>query len=732
MARRSPVIIAVDGRSGAGKSTLALELATALRAHRRVSLFHLEDVYTGWDGLAAGRERYVADVLESLHWGEDARWTAWDWVHDTDGERRTTAAADVVIVEGVGAGCREARRYLDAVVWVEVEDTARRRRALARDGDAFAPHWERWAVQERRWLAADPVPESADVLVFNPADGSAPADTLRALAQLPGLQEPLRPEIQAAASPALLSRRVPWAGPPSVPELFEDLCPGPHAVLLDSSNAALPGATRNRFSILADGGGSAAWRIEHRDGVTEVATGCAVTRLGGPFFAWLDRNWGPARLEAPAGLDAGFALGWLGWLGYELGRESGGVPNASSPTPDAALLHPGRAVVLDHHGGEAWLLALAAPDADAWLDAAARVLGGTREAGTTGTDAPEPAAVPGRGAPRAPWAPPHFVAADSRTGYLAKIRAAQREITEGNSYEVCLTTQLQAEVPDTSGGDAGRAGGAGDGSTGFDPWSAYRTLRASSPAPFAHYIRWGGTVVASSSPERFLSIDAAGLLRAEPIKGTRPRSADADKDAALARDLATAPKDRAENIMIVDLLRNDLSRFADPSTLRVPRLCAVESYATVHQLVSTIEARLLPDASRAEAVAAAFPPGSMTGAPKISTMAILDRLEQGRPRGVYSGAVGYFSHTGAADLAVVIRTLVAQRRTGNQAGNRMGDQGGWRLGLGLGGAITADSDPAAEWDEVRTKSRGVLQALGSTFDAEPPVPPVGHSPTPDR
>src|SRR6185312_10984208 len=184
-------------------------------------------------------------------------------------------------------------------------------------------------------------------------------------------------------------------------------------------------------------------------------------------------------------------------------------------------------------------------------------------------------------------------------------------------------------------------------------------------------------------------------------------------------------KDRAENIMIVDLLRNDLSRFADPATLRVPRLCAVESYATVHQLVSTIEARLLPDASRAEAVAAAFPPGSMTGAPKISTMAILDRLEQGRPRGVYSGAVGYFSHTGAADLAVVIRTLVAQRA----AGSRPGEQDGWRLGLGLGGAITADSDPAAEWEEVRTKSRGVLRALGSTFDAGPAFPPPDRSPT---
>lgn len=686
MARRSPTLIAVDGRSGAGKSTLALELATALRVHRSVSVFHLEDVYTGWDGLTAGRERYVAQVLESLHWGEDARWTAWDWVHNTDGERRSTRAADVVIVEGVGAGCREARPYLDAVVWVEVQDTARRRRALLRDGDTFAPHWDRWAEQERGWLATDPVPDTADVVVFNRADGTAPADTLRALAQLPPLQETLRPEIQAAATPALISRRLQLPeGPIDAAGLFERHFPGRHAAFLDSSNTGTPGTTRNRFSILADDGGAAATRVEHRSGTTEVAIGCTRTRLAGRFFAWLDRNWGTARLEAPEGFDCGFALGWLGWLGYELGRESGGVDNTSSPTPDAALLHPGRAVVLDHERSEAWLLALASPDAAPWLDALQEVL-------QRGVSAGQRTAAPA-------GPPPVFAAEDSRSGYLAKIRTAQQEITDGNSYEICLTTSLHSHVPEHDG----------DRDDGFDPFSAYLSLRASSPAPFAHFIRWDSIAVASSSPERFLSLDSTGLLQAEPIKGTRPRSTDPVEDAALAADLATAPKDQAENIMIVDLLRNDLSRCADPSTLRVPRLCAVETYATVHQLVSTIEARLLPDASRAEAVAVAFPPGSMTGAPKISTMAILNRLEDGRPRGVYSGAAGYFSHTGAADLAVVIRTLVSQRDPG--------PVGGWRLSLGLGGAITADSDPAAEWDEVATKSRGVLRAVGTTFAA---------------
>ena len=194
-------------------------------------------------------------------------------------------------------------------------------------------------------------------------------------------------------------------------------------------------------------------------------------------------------------------------------------------------------------------------------------------------------------------------------------------------------------------------------------------------------------------------------MRAEPIKGTRRRAADPDTDAALRQDLATSLKDRAENIMIVDLLRNDLSHFAEPGSVTVSRLCEIESYATVHQLVSTIDAILLPGAPRAEAVAACFPAGSMTGAPKISTMGILDRLEEG-PRGVYSGAIGYFSLNGATDLAVAIRTLVVQDG---------GDGGMVKLSLGVGGAITADSVAQDEYEEIRTKAYGVLSTLGSPF-----------------
>ena len=265
-----------------------------------------------------------------------------------------------------------------------------------------------------------------------------------------------------------------------------------------------------------------------------------------------------------------------------------------------------------------------------------------------------------------------FTARDSEVAYKSKITEAQYEIAEGNTYEVCLTTALTAELP----------------ASALDPRQAYLALRRRNPAPFASYLRFGDLTVASTSPERFLRIAADGGMRAEPIKGTRHRDADPARDALLRQELESSPKDRAENIMIVDLLRNDLSHFAVPGSVSVSRLCAIESYATVHQMVSTIDARLRPGMPRAEAVAACFPAGSMTGAPKVSTMAILDRLE-GAPRGVYSGAIGYFSLNGATDLAVAIRTLVLsgadRRRHRAQPRRRRGDYGGFLAAGGVRG-----------------------------------------------
>jgi anthranilate synthase component 1/para-aminobenzoate synthetase len=326
---------------------------------------------------------------------------------------------------------------------------------------------------------------------------------------------------------------------------------------------------------------------------------------------------------------------------------------------------------------------LEAPDAGEWL--------GEAKAAVEAATGPNAGAEAGGSTGVVHTPVPTFRSRDTGAGYRQKIAEAQHEISEGNTYEVCLTTTLEARIPADS----------------LDPWDTYLALRRRNPAPFASYLRLGSLTVASTSPERSLKIASDGGMRAEPIKGTRRRAADPGEDEQLRTDLATSLKDRAENIMIVDLLRNDLSHFAVPGSVTVSRLCAIESYATVHQMVSTIDARLLPGSPRAEAVAACFPAGSMTGAPKISTMAILDRLEAGT-RGIYSGAIGYFSLNAATDLAVAIRTLVIND----------GGDGTVELSLGIGGAITADSVPDDEYEEIRTKAFGVLSTLGATFPGE--------------
>lgn len=725
-----PVIIAVDGRSGAGKTTVAVELAALLRRHRPVSLFHLEDIYPGWDGLAGGVERYIGQVLEPLSEGLPAIWTAWDWEAKNDGASRTTAVAPVVIVEGVGSAHGRASGLVDAVIWVDAPTQSRKQRALERDGETYAPYWDIWAEQEENLLAGEASAEHADILV----DGThgvadAPGRVLDALTQLPALEHVLAPELAWRRGLELSVTRI--DGLPAAAALFDALHgAADNAVWLDSSIAEtatgtgasesatpavsdsaagkLPGA-RARFSIMADNSGCFGQVARHRSGVTTVTAGQVTTRIRGPFFRWLDSVWGRKAVRAPENYPGDFTLGWLGYLGYELKTETGGAamtaaPPAAGPVdspdvgggalsalPDAALIFAGRAVVLDHQENCLYVLTLAGthqPSSGQEAGEFRAVVRTAHAAGQAvrGTQPGHPASDITGSIPTGGPAP-QFTARDGERRYKAMIAAAQAQIHDGNSYEVCLTTRLEAHSPQK-----------------LDAWSTYKALRRRSPAPFAAFLRLGELSVCSTSPERFLRIDSEGRMRAEPIKGTRRRDSDPVADAALKTDLATSLKDRAENVMIVDLLRNDLSRFALPHTLTVPRLFAIESYATVHQLVSTIEAQLAPGSSRAQAVAAAFPAGSMTGAPKISTMAILDGLEAG-PRGIYSGAIGYFSLNAALDLSVVIRTLVLQDT----------HDGGTHLALGVGGAITADSEDEAEWQEIQAKAYGVLSTLGAEF-----------------
>lgn len=261
----------------------------------------------------------------------------------------------------------------------------------------------------------------------------------------------------------------------------------------------------------------------------------------------------------------------------------------------------------------------------------------------------------------------------SREGYLAAIGRCREALEAGESYEICLTNRVR--LPAVA-----------------DPLRFYLWQRRRNPAPYAAFLRYHDLAVASSSPERFLTVGTDGWAECRPIKGTAPRSDDPDEDRAAAERLAVDEKTRAENLMIVDLIRNDLGRVCEPGTVLVPRLMKVESYATVHQLVTTVRGRLREDVDVLDAVQACFPPGSMTGAPKIRTMEIIDSLEPSA-RGVYSGALGYLGLDGRADLSVVIRTAVMTPA---------------ETVVGAGGAIVLDSVPSEEYDEMLLKATAAV------------------------
>ena len=390
---------------------------------------------------------------------------------------------------------------------------------------------------------------------------------------------------------------------------------------------------------------------------------------------------------AATGLPVGLRGGYVGYFGYEaraaMGMEHGHpvpgyLPAHEAPTPDSLWLPAVRYLVHEHArpgvAARSWLVG-----DESWCEAAERLL----SAALSTVLAPALSAAGECASENTPVNAPELTEpllfpAPAAEAYMDAVRASQHEIYEGNSYEVCLTAQTVARIQNPS------------------PelfFELYRRQRAHNAAPYAAYLRCGDFSVLSSSPERFLSVDMHRNAQTKPIKGTVARGATPEEDQAAAAWLRTDEKTRAENLMIVDLLRNDLSLVSEPHTVRVPVLMGVESYSTVHQLVSTVSSRLREGISAVAAARACFPGGSMTGAPKPSTMQIIERLEN-RARGVYSGALGFVSADGAANLSIVIRTLVAH------------DDG--TMTLAAGGAVVADSDPAAEYEEMLTKLHAAL------------------------
>ncbi|SJN37092.1 Para-aminobenzoate synthase, amidotransferase component / Para-aminobenzoate synthase, aminase component [Micrococcus luteus Mu201] len=412
-----------------------------------------------------------------------------------------------------------------------------------------------------------------------------------------------------------------------------------------------------------------------------------------PDRAWADLAAAAAPRPVVGGEDLPLRGGLVGWLGYELGLADLGVPPPSPRPGDPASLpaqfwvRPSRYVVADHAAGvlHCCVVSLDPPAADAaadrWAADVRRALAAARRAlETAAGDAvvppPENAGPESRADEEAPgtWR-------ENRAAYAEQIARCRAALHAGDSYELCLTTRFDA--------DAGLR---------VDPLVLFHELAAHQPAPYAALLEHGTGArrwaVVSASPERFLS-GRDGRYSTKPIKGTAARLADPAEDAEAARALAADPKTRAENLMIVDLLRNDLSRVCEPGSVQVPSLMAVESYATVHQLVSTVTGTARAGVDPVDVVRSLFPGGSMTGAPKRRSVELLAAWEAS-PRGVYSGALGMLGADGTTSLSVVIRTAVLA---------------GGRWSVGAGGAIVAGSDPAAEHDEVLLKARGLRRAL---------------------
>jgi para-aminobenzoate synthetase component 1 len=368
----------------------------------------------------------------------------------------------------------------------------------------------------------------------------------------------------------------------------------------------------------------------------------------------------------------GFALGWVGWIGYETRFETMGVPRTrTSPYPDAAFLYLDRAIEFNHATREVTLLSL--EDDAEWSGAVVAALAVPRSPVSEQLPAPEQFRAPEHvEGPAAVWR-------DSNTEYLAKIRECQARITAGDAYLLCLTNEARVD-------------------TVVDPVATYLSLRDFSPTHHGALMRIGDLALLSASPEQFLSVTPSGVIESRPIKGTRPRGDTPESDAALAVDLAASEKERAENLMIVDLMRNDIGSVSEIGSVEVPSLLTVETYAQVHQLVSTVRGQLLPGLVGMDAVIACFPAGSMTGTPKSSATRILDELEAA-PRGIYSGVFGYFGLDGRIDLAMVIRSIILTPSGAT---------------IGAGGGITALSDPNEELAEVRLKAAALLRALGAT------------------
>ncbi|RED49690.1 aminodeoxychorismate synthase component I [Aestuariispira insulae] len=460
--------------------------------------------------------------------------------------------------------------------------------------------------------------------------------------------------------PAVI-KEIPFVDPADIFPDFADLS---HALFLDSAmvDPRLGGVSY----ITAD-----PYRvIEARDDAVLV-DGSPVTE--NPFDI-LKKELSAFPLERDPNLPA-FQGGAAGLFGYDLGWCLENLPDHQADDMSFSPMAVGLfdvVLAFDHNAQKAWVISTGFPETEekARLEQARKraswFLKRLKTAGRQGW----PAMI---------MPPLTWQSSDSQAGYEAKVQKVIDYIYAGDIFQANLSQRFHAPLPEN-----------------FSPLAFYKHLRQMNAATFCGYFDTGDGVIASSSPERFLKVEA-GRVETRPIKGTRGRSNNPEEDRALAADLLASDKDRAENVMIVDLLRNDLSKVCAPHTVAVPELCALESYASVHHLVSAVVGALKPGKDAVDLLAASFPGGSITGAPKVRAMEIIAELEPKR-RGPYCGSLGYVSFAGDMDTSILIRTLAIKDR---------------QVAFQAGGGIVADSDPRSEYEETLVKAKRLFEA----FDA---------------
>lgn len=399
-------------------------------------------------------------------------------------------------------------------------------------------------------------------------------------------------------------------------------------------------------------------------GHTVIATGELIALEGDNSWEQLRGLWHSTRVDKPADESP---LGLLVVIPYDaadhllaLPPDTPGVESWNQPI---RVVRVTQSVSVDQATGTAtaWCLGSDLGELDAWITQVTAMASHVFGPGST---------QPRKEASRAQWR-------EAPKRYRKLITQAQEAIRDGEAYQLCLTTQVTLE-------------------TSVTDVELYETLRHSAPAPYQALMRLGDISVVSASPETFLRLDRGGLATTRPIKGTRPRGATPEEDRALVEELVSSDKERAENLMIVDLMRNDLLRVCRPDSIAVSGLFEVETYSSVHQLVSTVHGVLREDCDGIDLITACFPAGSMTGAPKQRAVELLAQLESG-PRGIYSGTWGWLGSDGSMELAMTIRTAVYSPG---------------RVEVGVGGGITWSSVPGEEIAEVGHKARRLLEALG--------------------